>query len=251
MPLAAEVATSALTEDAERASGAFAEDALLAYWNGDGEETAARTLAHGRQEIRAALGRGAVGPGRPEILISLEDDASCLVEGRLTGQASDALATFVASLQLDSAGSITRCLLYRTPLVEPSPTWETQSDGNPGDAMAVLDTYFEHLEHGRFQAAADCFSEDCLYSHPPYAPGAGRAEFRGREELLAGFVRRGNRPYQHSLAVTLQRGSECLLEGTASGTELGGSFVSSLSLDGDGLIRRYAAFYCEPPVPRR
>ena len=70
----------------------------------------------------------------------------------------------------------------------------------------MLDTYFEHLEHGRFAAAADCFSEDCLYSHPPYAPGAGRAEFRGRAELLAGFVRRGNRPYEHTLAVTLQRG---------------------------------------------
>ena len=42
-----------------------------------------------------------------------------------------------------------------------------------------------------------------------------------------------------------------MIEGTATGTALGGSFVSSLSLDGEGLIRRYAAFYCEPPVPRR
>ena len=193
----------------------------------------------------------ALGPGRPEILVSLDDGASGLLEGRLVGEAGDPLATFVASLQLDGAGSITRCLLFRTPFVEPSPTWGAESDASPADARAALDTYFEHLEHGRFEAAANCFSEDCLYSHPPYAPGAGRAEFRGRAELLAGFVRRGNRPYEHALAVTLQRGQECMIEGTATGTALGGSFVSSLSLDGEGLIRRYAAFYCEPPVPRR
>jgi hypothetical protein len=51
--------------------------------------------------------------------------------------------------------------------------------------------------------------------------------------------------------VVLQRGADCLLEGTAGGTALGGSFISSLSLDADGRIQRYAAFYCEPPVPRR
>src|SRR4051794_15429902 len=172
-------------------------------------------------------------------------------EGRLTGPTGEPLATVAASLQRAPGGAITRCLLYRTPYIEPSPTWAHADAGSPADARVVLDTYFEHLEAARFAEAADCFSEDCLYSHPPYAPGAGRAEFRGSDELLAGFVRRGNRPYEHTIAVTLQRGSECLLEGTATGTELGGSFVSSLSLDRDGRIRRYAAFYCEPPVPRR
>ena len=46
---------AALADDPERAAGAFADDALLAYWNGTGEETAPRTLAHGRDAIRAAL----------------------------------------------------------------------------------------------------------------------------------------------------------------------------------------------------
>jgi hypothetical protein len=222
---------------------AFAEDALLAYWDGTGEETAPRTLVEGREDVRSAL-EAALGP-RPEILVCVDDGASCLLEGRL------ALETFAASLQRDAAGAVTRCLLYRTSYIEPSPTWAVEADVRPADARVALDTYFEHLEHGRFAEAADCFSEDCLYSHPPYAPGAGRVEFRGREELLAGFMRRGNRPYEHTLAVVLQRGSECLLEGTATGTALGGSFMSSLSLDGDGRLRRYAAFYCEPPVPRR
>src|SRR5215208_7064079 len=98
--------TAALADDPERAAGAFTDDALLAYWDGTGEETAPRTLAHGRDAIRAALDGSAFGPGRPEILVSLDDGASCLLEGRLGGEAGDPLATFVASLQLDSAGRI-------------------------------------------------------------------------------------------------------------------------------------------------
>jgi hypothetical protein len=221
---------------------AFANDALLAYWDGDGEETAPRTLVTGGEPARAALAT-ALGPA-PEILVRVDDGASCLLEGR-TGT-----DTFAASLQRDGDGAVSRCLLYRTPAIEPSPTWGADAT-SPGDARTVLDTYFAHLERGRFAAAAGCFSEDCLYSHPPYARGAPRAEFRGRDQLLAGFVRRGDRPYAHTIAVALQRGAHCLLEGTATGTALGGSFVSSLSLDADGRIRRYAAFYCEPPVPRR
>ena len=250
MPLAAELATTALSDDPERASGAFAEDALLAYWDGVGEETAPRALAHGPDQIRAALADGAFGGGRPEILVRLEGGANCLLEGRLTWETGDRLETFAASLQRDRTGAVTRCLLYRTPLVEPSRTWG-ENDRGSGDARAVLDAYFEHLGRGRFEEAANCFSEDCLYSHPPYARGAGRAEFRGRAELLAGFVRRGYKSYEYTFAITLQSGPDCMIEGTASGTTLGGSFLSSLSLDGDGRIHRYAAFYCEPPVPRR
>ena len=230
---------------------AFAEDALLAYRDDGGEETAPRALAHGRGQIRAALAGGAFGGGRPEILVRLDDGVNRLLEGRLTGDSGDPVETFAASLQLDRTGAITRCLVFRTPLVEPSRTWSAESDAAPGDVRAVIDAYFEHLGHGRFEEAANCFSEDCLYSHPPYAPGAGRAEFRGRAELLAGFVRRGYKAYEYEFAVTLQHGSEGMIEGTASGTALGGSFVSSLSLDDAGRIHRYAAFYCEPPVPRR
>jgi len=131
--------------------------------------------------------------------------------------------------------------------VNPSRTWDGDSGSSPGDTRTVLDAYFEHLGRGRFEDAAECFSEDCLYSHPPYAPGAGRAEFRGRAELVAGFVRRGYKSYAYRFAVVLQRGFGCILEGTA----LGGSFLSSLSLDADGRILRYATVYCEPPVPRR
>lgn len=214
----------------------FGDDALLAYWDGDGEETAPRTLARGA-DANGLLRRA-------EVLVSVEDGANRLLEGR------DGDRSFAASLQLDAPGAITRALVYHTTAIEPSPTWGTAAE-TPADAGTVLDTYFWHLEHGRMQAAADCFSADCLYSHPPYGPGQPRVEFRGRDELLAGFTKRGPRPWAHELLVVIQRGAECLLEGRASGTERGGSFISSLSLDGDGRIRRYAAFYCEPPVPRR
>ena len=39
----------------QEVSPMIADDALLAYWDGAGEETAPRTLAHGRDAIRAAL----------------------------------------------------------------------------------------------------------------------------------------------------------------------------------------------------
>jgi hypothetical protein len=216
----------------------FAEDALLAYWDGKGAETAPRTFAHGRDEIAAASAFG-------EELVTVQDGANRLVEGRRAD------GSFAASLQLDPDGAVTRALVYRTLPIDPSPTWAAGDSAAPADARAVLDTYFEHLDAGRFADAADCFSADCLYSHPPYGPGEPRVEFRGREALLAGFAKRGARPWSHELVVVLQRGAECLLEGTAGGTALGGSFISSLSLDTDGRIRRYAAFYCEPPVPRR
>jgi len=231
--------------------GAFAEGALLAYWDGAGEETAPRALAHGSDRIRTALDRRAFGGGRPEILVRLDDGSDCLLEGRLVGDDDEPLETFAASVQRDRTGAITRCLVYRSPLVEPSRTWGSQSDPSPGDARTVLDAYFERLGQGRFEEAVDCFSEDCLYSHPPYAPGAGRAEFRGRAELLAGFEHRGYRSYEYTLEAVLQRGADCMIEGTASGTALGGSFVSSLSLDEDARIQRYATFYCEPPIERR
>ena len=37
---------TALANDVDRAASAFAEDALLAYWDGEGEESAARTLTN-------------------------------------------------------------------------------------------------------------------------------------------------------------------------------------------------------------
>jgi SnoaL-like domain len=219
---------------------AFAPNAVYAYWDGSGEETAARQVALGREAIRTALARWTGG----EALVAVANGRDLFVEGRL-----DDSATFVAALQLDAQGTIVRCLSFHAPLVEPAP-----ASGPPSahSARAVLDRYFANLTAGDFEAACACFSEDCLYSHPPYSAGAPRAEFRGRAELLAGFRGvRGARPSRlPRIVCCVQNGADCFIEGVVDGDPPRGSFVSSVSLDGDGLIQRYVAFYSDSRVPR-
>jgi SnoaL-like domain len=219
---------------------AFAPDAVYAYWDGSGDETASREIARGREPIRAVLARWA----EAETLVSVSDGPDCFVEGRLGDS-----ATFVAALQLDGSGAIARCLSFHAPLVEPAPAPASRS---AHDARAILDRYFLSLTAGDFEAASACFSGDCLYSHPPYSAGAARAEFRGRAELLAGFEGvRGARPSRlPRIVCCVQDGTNCFIEGVVDGDPPRGSFVSSVSLDRDGLIQRYVAFYSDSRVPR-
>lgn len=224
----------------------FADDALYAYWDGNGDETAVRSIARGRDEIARVLEMS--GAGRLEPLVALEDGGNLFVEGRLAEPA----ATFAAAAQLDADGAITRCLSFHCPPVEP-PT--VAADTAPGDALAILERYFRHLDAGELAEASECFSEDCLYSHPPYRPGEPRVDFRGRAELLEGFrTVRGprRRASSHPIVCCVKRGADAFIEGV-SDSESGekGSFVSTASLDADGLIHRYVAFYTSSRVPRR
>jgi hypothetical protein len=173
---------------------AFADDALLACWNGSGEETAERAVVHGRDAIRGAL--TATSEIRP--LVSLRHDENWFVEGALVAATGGTVPTFAASAQVDPSGQITRCLAFNCPPVEPSATWRSTAGTTAGDGLEFLERYLRHLIAGQLVEACECFSEDCLYSHPPYAPGTPRAEFRGRDELLNGFRRtrgpRSSRP---------------------------------------------------------
>jgi hypothetical protein len=235
------------------AAAAAVPDGALSALPGAGVETDARVIARERSGLRAAL-ESAFGGRRLEILSLVSaTDARLLVEGRLLGSDDTAVQTVLASFRLDH-GEIARQLVFTSPLVEPSRSWgsEAASDFRPGDARAAVDTYFEHLDASEFEAAADCFSENVLYSHPPYGPGQPRAEFRGRDELLAGLRRRGPKPdREHHIEASPQRGADCFLEGFTVDEPRGGSFISSLSLDADGRIARYLAVYCEPVVPDR
>lgn len=156
----------------------------------------------------------------------------------------------MASIQLDVAGAIARCQSLRCPVVEDSATWADPQATAPGSAKEILDRYFEHLHAARFAEAVDCFTEDVLYSHPPYSPGAARAEFRGHAELLAGFERRGPSDWSHDILVCIQRGPECIIEGLVPDVPGGGSFVPALSLGPDGRIQRYLSTYTSSLVPR-
>jgi hypothetical protein len=226
----------------------FADDALYAYWDGQGEETAERTVVVGREAIRAAL--AAASDPRPETRVSLRDEENWFAEGALVKPNGRAVATFAASAQLDAAGRISRCLTFHCPPVARS---GNSTAAAPGDALAVLERYFRHLIAGELVEATGCFSEHCLYSHPPYRPGGAREEFRGRDELLEGFrSTRGPRSSRPEIVCCVQRGADCFIEGVVE-NDAGpkGSFVSSASLDGDGLIRRYVAFYTSSRIPRR
>jgi hypothetical protein len=222
---------------------AFAPQAMYAYWDGTGEETAPRAITIDPEGIGVALARWPA----PEVLVCVQEGRDCFVEGRLGDG-----ATFVAALQLAAGGTIARCLSFECPAVEPSPSWGARSAHPAGSGRAVLDRYFASLTAGDFEGACACFSEDCLYSHPPYSAGAPRAEFHGRAELLAGFQGvRGARPSRSPRIVCcVQNGPDCFIEGVVDGDPPGGSFVSSVSLGAGGLIRRYVAFYSDSRVPR-
>jgi hypothetical protein len=228
-------------------SAPLADDALYAYWDGSGHETAQRTVVRGGDAIRATL--AATCDARPRTLLSLRDDENWFVEGACAANGR-AAATFAVSAQLNPSGLITRCLAFHCPPVSPP---AGGADTVPGDALAILERYFRHLIAGELVEATRCFSEECLYSHPPYRPGGAREEFRGRDELLEGFrTTRGPRSSRPEIVCSVQRGADCFIEGVVE-NDAGpkGSFVSSASLDGDGLIRRYVAFYTSSRIPRR
>ena len=162
---------------------------------------------------------------------------------------------FVCSARTGADGLIDRFLAFACAGArDPLPT-DVDDGIEPADASAVVRDYFADLDGGRFAAAAARFSADVLYSHPPYQhtgiDDPGRIEFRGRPALLAAFERRGKAGFDHVVITSIQRGPHCMFEGAVRGLPGGetGSFISSLSLAGDGTIRRYVSFYCEPGIP--
>lgn len=218
------------------AAECFAADGLYAFPGDPDEERGARIGGAG-PDVEAVLAEDPA-LGRPHrVRACVVEGRDCLVEGWIEDR--DGERSFVAALRLDRVGLIARCLCFRCDRV----------------AQAQIDAYFDELEAGRFAAAVERFSEDCLYSHPPYAPGLPRAEFRGHAELLAGFERRGKLSKRHFVLAAAQRGPHFLLEGlvwlegTAAGRDA--SFMSTATLAADGRIQRYVAFVCEPAVPRQ
>jgi len=238
--------------DAGLAASGFAADAVYAAPASDVEEDAPRVILEGSEIGERLAADSQLGCVHRVRLCCVESN-DCLLEGWILGPDDDRVRSFAASLQLDGSGLIARCLLFRTPPVE-----DAGGVGGPNEAgadiRALLDEYFEELQAARFEAATANYSEDLLYSHPPYSPGVPRAEFHGRDGLLAGFEARGPRPARIFLDLSIQRGADLLLEGhaLADGTPQGPrtSFVSSASLDPAGKIRRYVAFQAKQQVPR-
>jgi len=239
----------------EAAAESFSVDAVYARPASDSAEVAPRLTVEGRDAIRALfLARGSK-PWRHRPVVCMVDGTDCLLEGITELPSGESGSTFAGVAQLDQQGLVTRYVAFTCePVKDPAPA---TGDATPGDARAVVERYFEALRVGDFESAAACFSEDVVYCHPPYThgglKGSGRIWFHGRAELLAAFQKRGQTSYRHQLPVLIQRGPNCLFEVVtpgAAGEDLGGG-VSSLSLDDEGLIQRYVAFFSVKSVPRR
>jgi len=241
---------------ADEAAACFAPDCRYALPPPGGHETDPRIETVGADALRVRLRERGRRPWRHEVRLCVHDGADGFVEGVLADDTDTSRAAFAAGFRLDADGRIDRYLAYVTDDVpDPIPT-DVPDDQRPAGAREVLDRYFEALDDGRFDAAAACFSDDTMYSHPPYRHTGivdrGRVVFRGREQLAAKFRERGKTAFDHEVLVAVQRGPHSIVEGIVRGLPDGGdgSFLSSLSLAADGTIRRYVSFYCEPAVRR-
>jgi ketosteroid isomerase-like protein len=239
--------------DADAAAAYFSSDVRYAVpWPGQ-IETAPRRLIIGRADLAQYFdARGAAAHGH-EVTSCVVAGDTCLLEGLtrpLVGGRPD--STFAAAAKLDETGLVRRYVAYQCrPAVAP-----VDDEGEPEpsvDPRALVDRYFHALDSGDFDGAVDCFSEDVVYSHPPYRhtgidSADGRITFRGRIELLAGFHARGRRSFEHRILTCELRGSHGLFDGVVEGLPNGnvGGFLSTMTLDRDGRIRRYLSFYCEP-----
>ena len=166
------------------------------------------------------------------------------------------VSTYVCSVRTGADGLIDRYLAFGCAGArDPLPT-DVDEGIEPADASAVVRDYFADLDDGRFAAAAARFSADVLYSHPPYQhtgiDDPGRIEFRGRPALLRGVRPPGQRPA--SITSSSRRSSAVL---TACSKEPCAGFPTAAPAAsspachsaGDGTIRRYVSFYCEPADP--
>jgi ketosteroid isomerase-like protein len=239
----------------DEAAQRFSADVVYAIPRAGEIETGPRTIYRGRGALAEWFHRRGRAAEQHEVQLVVAESSVCLLEGVVAVPgAAQPVGTFVATAQLDGGGLVRRYLAYLcTPAAEPAPTGGGPA---PGDAAKVVHEYFTALDSGDFEGAADQFSPDVVYSHPPYRhtgiDGANRVVFRGRDELLAAFRARGRQTFDHAIVASIQRGPHCLFEGLVNGLPAGGSgsFVSSLTLDGSGRIQRYVSFYCEPSVSR-
>lgn len=239
--------------DAEAAAARFAASGVYAFPSDAADETSPRRLGQG-EGLAAVLAADPTCGAPHRLRLCCAEGGDCLLEGYVFDAGGAPAHSFAASLQLDAEGRIARYLTFRCPPTEDA-VGTAMENPSGADAQAQLGVYFERLEGGDFDAAKAYFSDDCLYSHPPYSHGSPRVEFRGHAELLAGFERRGKQPKQHFVPVAIQRGPHLMVEGYVwldgstpdGGTE---SFISSATLDPDGRVRRYLAYVCEPMVER-
>lgn len=259
-PLPAVLATYYRAIDTDRfaeAAATFSTEGLYAVPLPGVIETGPRTETVGRAALEERFLERGPKPWRHVVTLCVVAGPDALVEGVLVDDAGTETASFVGSAHIGPDGLLDRYLAFSCAGArDPVPT-DVGPDAVPADAADVVREYFVDLDAGHFADAAAHFSDDVLYSHPPYKhtgiDDPARIEFRGRAALQAAFERRGQASFDHEVLTSIQRGPHCIFEGAVHNLPDGGtgSFISSLSLAAEGTIRRYVSFYCEPGVPRR
>jgi hypothetical protein len=130
---------------------------------------------------------------------------------------------------------------------------------DPAELPEHLRGYFAELDRYDVPATVAHYSPDCLYAVPGVArwrPGlvdAGpRAAVRGREDLAERFAARGQMNHFHEFSALAGEGDRWIVEGIGRDGDSGDAtvtFLSSVTLDEEGLVRRYLAFFAAPPLP--
>jgi len=252
-PSVEDLLTSFAAGDPEAAAACFSADAIWGVPSDEDHETAERALHQG-EEIAAALAADPQMGRAHDVRLCLREGDDCLLEGEILGDDGTPVRGYGMSVQLAADGKIDRALLFRIePVVDNAGTDRDNLSGV--EIQTQIDEYFHELDAARFENATTYFSADGMYLHPPYAPNTPRVAYAGTDELLAGFEKRGAQTWEHFTDVSIQRGAYMMFEGHVliDGTPEGptGSFISSATVDEDGKILRYLAFYTAPLLPRR
>ena len=155
----------------------------------------------------------------------------------------DTTRTVTAVLEVGRRG-VERYLEFRTPReCVLAPSDDPQETAAPADRR-----YLDRLDRGDAVGAAAEFSEDALYSHPPYVDDPARTSVvTGRARLHRSFDSRGRRSFTHEIRRDGVNALGTVVEGVVPevrGTF--GSFLSLVQLTPAGEISRYMAFYGEP-----
>ena len=214
-------------------------------WLADPEQglTAEIERAGGPEAGAEALAR--LAPSTLTVIATVRSERACWSE--LVRHSAAEPETCLAGLTYEPGGRVSRIVWLRVPLVA---SGEVDAGDRVPDGRPVLEGYFAELMTSRFREAAAHFTEDTLYSHPPYARGGERVLFRGRNALRQGFeTERGPSPARQIITGYWQQGGRAFVEGVVQGIPDGGSFFSIAEISRAGEIARYVAFYSATRIP--
>ncbi|WP_254525717.1 nuclear transport factor 2 family protein [Natrinema caseinilyticum] len=114
--------------------------------------------------------------------------------------------------------------------------------------VGIIEAYLKHLRHDRFDKAADQFTEDAHYLHPPTFQEDVREV--GRENIRRYFVEsRGPRDIDHSIERAVVEGDACAVYGRMTGEDVDGDerFVSYAEVE-DGRLSYYCAGFLKGTI---